>query len=75
MLVNFFEADYFEEKKISCSAGRDFLTEKKYSNELHIHVTHETDDFRELLQMTWLLTFILKKNQRVTLIDYGFFLK
>lgn len=25
--------------------------------------------------MTWLLTFILKKNQRVTLIDYGFFFK
>lgn len=36
----FCEADYFEEKKISCSAGRDFLTEKKYSNELHIFMLH-----------------------------------
>lgn len=71
----FFRSRLFWRKKNIMHAGRDFLTEKKYSNELHIHVTHETDDFRELLQMTWLLTFILKKNQRVTLIDYGFFLK
>lgn len=63
----FCEADYFEEKKISCMQDATFWPKR--------NVTHETDDFRELLQMTWLLTFIFKKNQRVTLIDYGFFFK
>lgn len=36
----FCEADYFEEKKISCSAGRDFLTEKKYKNETKMNYTY-----------------------------------
>lgn len=49
----FCEADYLEEKKYIMHAGRDFLTEKKYSNELHIFMLHTKQMiFRELLQMT-----------------------
>lgn len=70
----FCEADYFEEKKYHACRTRLFDRKEIQQWITHIHVTHETDDFRELLQMTWLLTFILKKIKELPL-DYGAFLK
>lgn len=41
MLVNFAKQTILKKKKYHRgSAGRDFLTEKKYSNELHIFMLH-----------------------------------
>lgn len=71
----FCEADYFEEKKISCMQDATFWPKRNTS------MNYTYSCYTRNRWFSWVVTddmtsnIHLKKNQRVTLIDYGVFFK
>lgn len=75
MYGEFCEADYFEEKKISCKQDATFWPKRNTA------MNYKYSCYTRNRWFSWVVTddmtsnIHLKKNQRVTLIDYGFFFK
>lgn len=71
----FCEADYFEGKKISCMQDATFWPKRNTA------MNYKYSCYTRNRWFSWVVTddmtsnIHFKKNQRVTLIDYGFFLK
>lgn len=71
----FCEADYFEEKKISCKQDATFWPKRNTA------MNYKYSCYTRNRWFSWVVTddmtsnIHLKKNQRVTLIDYGVFFK